>query len=177
MQPDAVAEFIAAYGQELNARRGAETADRAQLQSERTQIARKLDGLYDAVAGGLRTAGLKERLEEMEGRLARLDVALATPPPSPVRLHPNIAETYRRKVTELSASLQDPDIRTPALEAIRGLIERITVLDDPAGVTLDLEGAIIAMIDLAQPSAKGEIDRGSVKVVAGAGFEPATFRL
>ncbi len=176
MQPDAVAEFIAAYGQELNARRGTETADRSRLQSERARIARKLDGLYDAVGDGLRTAGLKERLEEMEGRLAELDAALATPPPSPVRLHPNIAETYRRKVAELSAALEDADIRAPALEAIRGLIERVTVLDDPTGITLDLEGAITAMIDLAQPLAR-EVDCSSVKVVAGAGFEPATFRL
>ena len=158
MQPDAVADFIAAYGKELNARRGAETADRSRLQSERAQIARKLNGLYDAVADGLRTAGLKERLEEMEGRLAQLDAALATPPPSPVRLHPNVGETYRKKVTELSVALEDPDIRAPALEAIRGLIERVTVSDDAAGVTLDLEGAITAMIDLAQPLAR-EVDR------------------
>ena len=176
MQPDAVADFIAAYGKELNARRGAETADRSRLQSERAQIARKLNGLYDAVADGLRTAGLKERLEEMEGRLAQLDAALATPPPSPVRLHPNVGETYRKKVTELSVALEDPDIRAPALEAIRGLIERVTVSDDAAGVTLDLEGAITAMIDLAQPLAR-EVDRSSVKVVAGVGFEPTTFRL
>jgi hypothetical protein len=33
---------------------------------------------------------------------------------------------------------EDPDIRTAALEAIRGLIERIRLLEDPAGVTLDL---------------------------------------
>ena len=77
----------------------------------------------------------------------------------------------------MSAALVDPDIRTPALEAIRGLIERVTVLDDPAGVTLNLEGAITAMIDLAQPLAMNETDRGSVKVVAGVGFEPTTFRL
>jgi site-specific DNA recombinase len=68
------------------------------------------------------------------------------------------------------------NIRTPALEAIRGLIERVTVLDDPAGITLDLEGAVTAMIDLAQPLAR-EVDRSSVKVVAGVGFEPTTFRL
>jgi len=175
MQPDAVAEFVAAYSQELNTRRGAQTADRSRLQSERANIQRKLNGLYDAVADGLRTSGLKERLEELEGRLVQLDAALAAPPPSPVRLHPNLAETYRRKVTELSAALEDPEIRTPALEAIRGLIERVTVMEDPEGITLDLEGAITAMIDLAQPLR--EVDGSSVKVVAGVGFEPTTFRL
>ena len=80
-------------------------------------------------------------------------------------------------MTELSKALEDPEIRTPALEAIRGLIKRVTVFNEPDGVTLDLEGAITAMIDLAQPLAKNEADLGSVKVVAGIGFEPMTFRL
>jgi hypothetical protein len=31
--------------------------------------------------------------------------------------------------------------------------------DDPDGITLDLEGAITAMIDLAQPLALREVDR------------------
>lgn len=176
MQPDAVAEFVAAYSEELNARRGSETADRSRQQRERGQLARKLDGLYDAVADGLRTPGLKERLEEMERRLAQLDAALATPAPSPVRLHPNIGQVYRKKVTELSAALDNPDIRAPAIEAIRSLIEQVTISDGAAGATLDLEGAITAMVDLAQPLA-GEVDHCSVKVVAGIGFEPMTFRL
>ena len=41
------------------------------------------------------------------------------------------------------------------------------MFNEPDGVTLDLEGAITAMIDLAQPLAKNEADFGSVKVVAG----------
>ena len=97
MQPDAVAEFITAYGQELNARRGTEGADRARRQGERAQIARKLSGLYDAIAEGLRTSGLKDRLEELEAQLAALDEELATPTPSPVRLHPGLAETYHAR--------------------------------------------------------------------------------
>jgi hypothetical protein len=166
MQPDAVAEFAAAYAEELNARRGSETADRSRHQRERAQIARKLEGLYDAVADGLRTPGLKERLEEIERRLAQLDTALATPAPSPLRIHPNIAQVYRKKLTELSAALKEPNIRAPAIEAIRSLIERVTISDGAAGATLELEGAITAMIDLAQPFA-GKVDHSSVKVVAG----------
>ena len=127
MQPDAVAEFITAYSAELNGKRGTASADRARLQSERAQIARKLEGLYDAIAEGLRTSGLKARLETMEARLAELDASLSAPAPSPVRLHPNLAEVYRKKVSELSATLADPEIRTAALEIIRGLITRVTI--------------------------------------------------
>ena len=178
MQPEAVAQFISAFTAEVNGQRGEAIADRTRLATERAQVARKLEGLYDAISEGLRTAGLKERLEGMETRLAELDVKLAAPAPSPVRLHPNLSEIYRNKVTELATTLADPEIRTTALEIVRSLITRVTVVEGPDGLTLDLEGALAAMIGLAQnnkiPLGSG-LDvssfAGSVNVVAGTGFE------
>ena len=102
--------------------------------------------------------------------------------PSPVRPHPNLSELYRRKVGQLAATLADATIRTEALTVIRGLIKRVTVFQTAAGITLELDGALTAMLALAQnaedkPVAElAEVAR-SVKVVAGAGFEPAAFRL
>ncbi len=177
MQPEAVALFIQAYSREMNAGRAERSAARARLEAEREQVGRRLGGLYDAIADGLRTPGLKGRLEELEARSAEIDAALSTPPPSPVRLHPNLSEAYRRKVTELSGLLRDPDARIPALEAIRGLIQRVTLRETGDGIRIELEGAITALIGLAQPEAGAGIDLSSVKVVAGAGFEPAAFRL
>ena len=169
MQPDAVEEFIRAFTAEMNAHRGDRSAERRQQEAERATLKRKLDGLYDAIAEGLRTPGLKDRLEDLESRLAALDDALAAPPTSPVRLHPNLSELYRRKVTELAATLNDPAIRTPALETVRGLIERVTVhMDDSDAVTLELDGALTAMLELAQPGALRDGEACSAKVVAGA---------
>ena len=182
MQPEAVAQFIKAMTEAANTRSGTVSADRARRQAERTSIARKLEGLYDAIAEGLRTPGLKSKLEDLEARLAELDKALSAPAPSAVRLHPNLSEVYRRKVAELAITLSDPDIRTKALETIRGLIASVTVRATADGITLELEGALSAMVGLAQGGAtKGPLesglDAGSVEVVAGAGFEPAAFRL
>jgi DNA invertase Pin-like site-specific DNA recombinase len=177
MRPDAVAAFVAAYAAEVNQQRGDQTADRARLASERTEVLRKLEGLYDAIADGLRTAGLKERLEALEARKGAIDFALAAPEPTPVRLHPNLTAIYRRKVSELTTALADPEIRPQALETIRGLITRVTIRDGVEGLVLELEGALTAMIGLAQnaksPGGAGldvEILSRSVKVVAGAGF-------
>ncbi len=133
MQAEAVAQFIEAVSKETNARNGRSSARAAQLQSERATIARKLEGLYDAIADGLRTTGLKTRLEALETRLAEIDEALSAPAPSPVRLHPNLSEDFRLKVTELADTLSDPEIRTRALEIIHGLIEAVTVHVTPAG--------------------------------------------
>ena len=177
MRPEAVAAFVASVSREMNAERADESAVRARLTSERGQIMRKLEGLYDAIADGLRTAGLKTKLEDMEAQLAIIDAKLAAPAPSPVRLHPQLSEIYRRKVEELSQTLADPEIRPAALETIRGLIQSVTIHETDSGVRIELDGAIIALVGLAQPGAEAILDRGSVKVVAGVGFEPTTFRL
>ena len=45
------------------------------------------------------------------------------------------------------------------------------------GITLELEGALSAMIAQAQPGGLGDVDPSSLELVAGVGFEPTTFRL
>jgi site-specific DNA recombinase len=67
---------------------------------------------------------------------------------------------------------------------VRGLIERISVGPTCNGAGFDLEvvGAIAAMIDLGLPGKRAaggnrDLFESSVKVVAGTGFEPVTFRL
>ena len=109
-----------------------------------------------------------------------IDAALSTPAPTPVRLNSNLSELYRRKVTELAITLADPAIAQPAREVIRGLIERVSVSWEDGQAVVALDGALTALIGLAT-NAKGPALAGllgsSVKVVAGAGFEPAAFRL
>ena len=177
MQPDAVAAFVSEFGREMNTRNSSVVAERERLASQRTSLARKLDGLYDAIAEGLRTPGLKDRVMAMETELSDLDTKLADRAPETVRLHPNLPDLYRRKVADLAATLEDPALRQPALELIRGLITRVTVRIAEGGPVLELEGALSAMIDAAQPGWLSGVDRCSVEVVAGAGFEPAAFRL
>ncbi|SDJ46028.1 hypothetical protein SAMN05421850_1421, partial [Lutimaribacter saemankumensis] len=169
MQPEAVAAFITAFTAETNRQRGEDNRVRVRLETELRDINRKLDGLYDAIADGLRSAGLQERLGTLEEKKAELEAQLAAPPPSPVRLHPALCEHYRAKVADLAASLADPEIRTRALELIRGLIAQVTVHVAPSGgVTLEVEGALTALIEAAQPGALVDVDHGSVKLVAGA---------
>ncbi len=178
MQPDAVAAFVDAFTTEVNSQRGAEVGARKRMEQEHAQTERKVQGLYDAIAEGLRTPGLIGKLEELEAHKAQLAARIAEPDPTPVRLHPKLSELYREKVGSLATSLQDPDIRPRALETIRGLITRVTLNpDQTGGINMELEGAITAMIEAAQAGALSDVDHGSVKVVAGVGFEPTTFRL
>lgn len=175
MQPEAVARFVRDHA-ELSNSHGAEAAQaRTRLDAEKRAIKRKLEGLYDAIAEGLRSPGLKEKLLELEARVEAIDTALTTPAPAPVRLNPNLSELYRRKVTELAITLADPSVAQPAREVIRGLIERVAVRWEEGQAVVVLDGALTALVGLAQ-NAKGPAGAGraggvefsSVKVVAGA---------
>jgi site-specific DNA recombinase len=102
-----------------------------------------------------------------------------------VRLHPNLAQVYRGKVERLHEALADPALRDEALGILRGLIERVVIhptADSPAEDRLQVEivGEIVKMVELGLNAKQAALPREaacSVKVVAGAGFEPATFRL
>jgi site-specific DNA recombinase len=188
MQPDLVEEFIRAFHAEVNRLQRERNIGREHTAKQLERVARQLDGLYEAISDGLRTPGLKAKLEELERTKTDLEAQLsATPPPAPV-LHPNLAEHYRRQVESLHASLNTDGCRTEAAEILRGLIETIKVRNANDGLEIELIGEIVNMIELAQTVAhKGtaaskeaavpDVYRSSVKVVAGAGFEPATFRL
>ena len=133
---------------------------------------RKLDGLVDAIADGLRAPDLQRRLDELGARKKELEVRLDAPALSPVRLHPNLADLYRQKVTELHAALDDPELRTEALDLIRSLIERVEFCPAKDGVRIELVGEIANMVRLsAGPQSLGStVERSSVKVVAGVGY-------
>ena len=179
MEPEAVAAFIDAFTRSTNQARARQDRARRDLERDLDRVTGKLRGLYDAIADGLRTPGLLAQLQDLEAQKAKLEAQLASPAPEPVRLHPNLSVLYKRKVEDLTASLADPSIRQQALDMIRGLIARVIVRHDEEEdqIVLELEGALTAMLDAAQAGAGAGIDGCSVKVVAGVGFEPTTFRL
>jgi site-specific DNA recombinase len=180
MAPELVEEFVRAFHQELNRKRRDEGAARVGKERELAETRRKLDKLIDALTEGYRAPGLQQRLDELEGRKAALERELIADPPPPIRLHPNIAQTYREKVERLHEVLADPGLREEATEILRGLIERVVI--HPAGDSFQVElvGEIVRMVELGLEGKKAALPAEaacSVKVVAGAGFEPATFRL
>ena len=91
-----------------------------------------------------------------------------------------MAELYRQKVTTLAQALEHPETRTEASEALRGLIDAIVLTPDQGRLQIELKGNLAAMLSAAT-NAKRSPETGDlslqVVMVAGAGFEPATFGL
>jgi site-specific DNA recombinase len=177
MAPDLVEEFVRAFHAEVNKQLAEDDAAHRHITQELQKISTKLDGLYNAIADGLRTKGLRTKLEQLEKQQSELQDKLTEVPPPQPRLHPNLAKLYRERVENLHAALSDPQSRTEAAEILRSLVEKITVKHDKNGVEVELVGDIVKLVSLPEGNNVPASFESSVKVVAGRGFEPLTFRL
>jgi len=181
MQPHLAEEFIRSFNAEVNRLKKERNVDPVYTAKDLVRINRKLDGLYEEIADGLRTPGLKAKLEELEQRKEELKLLISSAPPLAPVLDPNFAGLYRRKVESLHACLDKADGRTEAAGILRGLVESIRVRNLDDGIEIELVGEITNMIEAAETAdLKGKAAseeaaslknyRSSVKVVAGTGF-------
>jgi site-specific DNA recombinase len=122
---------------------------------------------------------IKDELLSLEARKAELRSRLDAPE-MPELLHPRMADVYREKVASLCRGLESEENRTGAVEAIRALIETIVLEPDGDQLKITLKGDLAGMLSAAKDS-KRSPETGDlllqIKLVAGAGFEPATFGL
>jgi hypothetical protein len=98
--------------------------------------------------GGFHRA-LLDRLTVLEAKQAALRESLAKAPADVPDLHPNIAESYRRKVARLSEALDHPGDRYEAMDTIRQLVTRVVITPSATRgeVHAVLHGDIVAIAD------------------------------
>jgi len=172
--PEIAAEAMRAYAEETNRlnreRRTSGAADRKAL----ADIEKKLKEIVTAIEDGGYTRALMDRLRDLEGKQDELTERLSRAPTDIPDIHPNVAGIYRRKVERLSEALQRPQERDEAAEAIRGLIERITLTPGPKRGQIDatLHGDLGTILEwTARTGRKNKTDTPSpgvsVSVVAG----------
>jgi site-specific DNA recombinase len=184
MAPELVKEFAQAFHKEINRQRTGEVAQHHTRRRELAAVNQQIKKLVDAIANGVRTKAIVDALMAAEGRKLEIEEALAKEPPTSLRLHPSLADRYQQRISDLHLALADPDLHSEAVEIVQSLIERIVVTNVPNGFEIELVGDLAAMINLAQTSAQenkktalvgaalSAAERRSVKVVAGARFEP-----
>ena len=131
-----------------------------------------MDRLLEAVSEGLRHPGLQEKLDWLETRRKEIKSVLAANPSPAPRLHPDLAELYRRKVEELRDAIEDDETRDEALEILRGFIDRVTIKPLDHGFEIEIVGDLAKMIAAPKSGASEPIENeSSVKVVAGARYQ------
>ena len=109
MDPDLYNVFAKEFTREWNRLQGNTAVEQTIRAAELKRVINQIERLVDALADGTPVLAVKGRLAAPEQRRLTLEaeaVTAATPAP---RLHPNLAEVYRRKVAELVDLLQRED--------------------------------------------------------------------
>ncbi|MCB9959677.1 MAG: recombinase family protein [Rhodospirillaceae bacterium] len=195
MDDELVTVFCEEYTRHLNTLRMNRTAAREHDLARQKRIIKELDQLVDALCDGVPASQVRGRMIALEEERAVIEARLAnaSEPDKPL-LHPGRGARYRKAVADLRGLLAS-EKAIEAVEILRGLIDRITLHPDPdrpKAFLIDLEGDLAGILRLCRDSKKPAARRPSrggpgedlpsvlqkqLKLVAGAGFEPATFRL
>jgi site-specific DNA recombinase len=187
MDPELFRVFVGEFAAEWNRLQAEAGAGRAAQEAELEKVRRQIERLIDALADGtLPAASVRDRLADLEQRRVALENRLAAAPVPAPRLHPNVAEVYREKVAALAEVLTREDAAA-AREAVRRLVEAIILVPENGSLRVEIRGELAAILALSSAAGSRRGDRAAetdamvlaeqVKLVAGTGFEPVTFRL
>ena len=172
MAPEIAAEAMRAYAEETNhlnrERRSSGDADRKAL----ADVEKKLKEIVAAIEDGGYSRPLMGRLRELEAKQDELSERLSRTHVDIPDIPPNVGGIYRRKVERLAEALQHPQERDDAADAIRALIERITLTPGTkrGEIAATLHGDLGTILEWAAQKANtpGAFASGvSVSVVAG----------
>jgi hypothetical protein len=142
----------------------------AEREIERIEARRKK--LVESIMDGVPASEVRDELKANALRREALQAKVAAADEPPPLLHPEMARVYRTKVSELAKALQEPDSRSEATEALRGLVDAIVLTPDLAGGALQVElrGNLAAMLGATvQKKRPSESDDLSLQVTLVAG--------
>jgi len=181
MDPELFKVFVEEFAAEFNRLRAAEGNQIVQARSELSAIERRLEKIVEAITEGVPARTLKDELLRLEARQDQLREQLARPEPDRTLIHPALAEIYRRKVAAVQEALEDEATRDEATELIRSLIQAIVLVPDHSTLRIEVRGELAAILAFGEARKNAScVDRDiaeQIKMVAGVGFEPTTFRL
>ena len=195
--------FCREYTAYMNKLRMDHNASLHSYRRELQKLERDRDKIIQSIKDGVPGSVVKDEAIRIEDRKAELEQLLDDCEEAAPLFHPNMALRYHEEVQRLILSLNTDDHRAEASELLRSLIDRIVLTPDHnrTKLTVDLQGDLAGILSVAVDSEKQEVTKhlnraangtskaaecgshppfwahSQDKLVAGAGFEPATFRL
>ena len=184
MEPELFRVFVAEFTAEWNRLQAEAAAGLAGRRQELERTRRQIVRLVDAIAEGATAASLRDRLLALELRVAELEAELGGAEAPAPRLHQGLAEVYRERVAELTAVLSADDA-AEVREAVRALVEEVRLIPEGGELRIEVRGELGAILRLAEGARNNKRPGAGaagalveqIKMGAGAGFEPAAFRL
>lgn len=152
--PSVIAEYVRTYHDERKRLAAKSNAKRAHLELRLGEINREIDRLVDAIAkghGDPAVLGPRSSLLDEERRKITGDLSVEPTASDVISLHPAVLARYEQQLIQrqeaLSKGVNAGD--SEATEAIRDLVETVTVFRDPTrpgGVTVEIAGRLTALL-------------------------------
>lgn len=139
LRQDLFEEFCDEFTHEMNRLRMEHRASLSAAEREIERIEARRKKLIEMVMNGVAPSEVRDEINANAARREALKAKLAAADEPPPLLHPEMARIYRAKVTQLAIALQEPDSRSEATEALRGLVDAIVLTPDQDGETLQIE--------------------------------------
>jgi len=182
MDPALLTEFCNEYTRHLNKLRTEKNASLGAARGELARLTKQRENIIQAIKDGVPASEVKDDLAGIVMRREELETLLAGTKEEPVLLHPNMAAQYRKQVANLAQVLNREENRSEAAALLRSLVDRIELRPNQQGkLEIDLYGDLAGILTLAgkkdRPLDQNDQSVQQVKMVAGVGFEPTTFRL
>ncbi len=140
-------EFCQEFTREMNRlrmeRRASLSSGKREVERIGTRIKKLLNLMLD---DGIAVDEGKAEIKALDARRKELQAQLDTADEPPPLLHPEMAGLYRQKVTTLAHALEAAETRTEAREALRGLIDAITLTPEAGILRIELKGNLAAML-------------------------------
>jgi site-specific DNA recombinase len=140
--------FCDEFTREMNRLRMQQRAELSAAEREIDRIEARRKKLVESIMDGIPVSEVRDELTANALRREVLKAKLAAADEPPPLLHPEMAQLYRAKVQNLAKGLEQPDCRTEATEALRGLVDGIVLTPRPDGreLGIELKGNLAAML-------------------------------
>jgi site-specific DNA recombinase len=178
--PQVIAEYVRTYHEERKRLSAKANAKRAHLELRFGELNREIDRLVDAIAkghGDPAVLGPRSSALNEERKQVALELSVEPAVNDTISLHPAVLARYKEQLVELQDALSKGINAgdSEAAEAIRGLVETVTVFRDPSrpgGVMIEIVGRLNAL--LGEQAYPNKVRGVWGKMVAGEGLEPPT---
>ncbi|ADJ24827.1 Resolvase domain protein [Hyphomicrobium denitrificans ATCC 51888] len=174
LAPEVVAAAVDAYREHRTKLAKETERTKRDVQRDLAAVERKIAGVIAMVEAGGDPRTLAARLNEFVAEKDALEQRLPSKAADVIALHPNAAKFYADTVAQIHEALAKGDAAgLKAVALVRELVNEVVAIPTPGRdpMKLELVGNLAAL--LMEPSA----NQSPISMVAGAGFEPTTFRL
>jgi site-specific DNA recombinase len=152
--PQVVAEYVRTYHEERKRLSAKANAKRAHLELRFGELNREIDRLVDAIAkgqGNPAVLGPRSSVLNEERKQVAMELSVEPAANDTISLHPAVLARYEQQLAHLQDALSKGINAgdSEAAEAIRDLVETVTVFRDPSrpgGVTVEIAGRLNALL-------------------------------